>query len=678
MMSRLEPLAMTDTTEHNQPPPTAIARVAQWAAALLIPLSILIGDFEFRWVHEHAREPIVFWQWFLSSVGLSIMLWVGLITLVRHSKLRFVVLPLVVVPAGILIIASWRFRVVRHFDPAATVVAFIFDEPMYVMELASAGFSPGWTAAFILIPLGWLAVALYASSDQVGAQAPSPLTRALAATAVVAVPLSVWLGWPSVIENPWTPYPTDIRLLKIGEQGVGFYRAGASSFMVKPAKRDRVAPVVPKQLASEQVDQRQRPSVLVILGESVRNDRTQLWGTPGRQTTPRLAALERDHPDETFVFQRHTASAAATLAAGMGVLLGKYFSAPDDQLRRAPVIWQYAQAAGMETFLVSSQPWDWANLNGFYVEHQPPDHFYDSTRLGLDVLNDAGGDDLKAADKVVELISEDIPSDQPFMGVFQLNATHFPFHPSQDVSWPIEDTVARYDAALARTDAAIGEVFDALEHTGRLESTVVIFVSDHAIEVAGLGDARDHDSIRSQEPAMFQGARVSSCEPVFVRTPMLIFVPTSVQERFDLDRAQIAGNTRKLTSHVDVLPTVLDLWSIAAQTPLDGQSLLEPIGADRLVYCFPATRVPQLAGVGIQDEDRYVYLRANLSRAHVFDVDQADVFGRRRLGKTLDAGGIKTIEQACQQPTPARGVLERLKAELDLDEVSCGDRRSTF
>lgn len=645
----------------NQRAEDKTGRLARIGALLLIPLTILIGDFEFRWVQEHAREPLVFWPWFLGSVGLSVALWWGLVNLVKGSRLRWIVLPLVVMPLGVLIVASWRFRTLRHYDPAATVVAFLIEEPLYAIELALAGVSPGWLAALVSVPIGWLAAALYGASGGAEAESPSRSRRLVAGAAVLSVPLMVWTTWPSVVENPWTPYPTDIRLLKVGEQGVSFYSQGVSSIMMRPAQRNGVAPV----------EAQERPSVLLILAESVRNDRTQLWGDPGRQTTPRLAEFSQSRPDEVFAFQQHTANAAATLASGIGLMLGKHYAAPADVLRSAPVVWQYAQAAGMETFLVSAQPWGWANLTGFYIDHQPPDAFWDAEALGLEVVNDAGGDDLQAADKVVELIGDASAKAEPFFGIFQLNATHFPYHALDEVSWPIEGSVDRYDAAMARSDAAVGKVLRALEEKGKLDSTVVIFVSDHAVELNEAKYREGHQALRRDEPAMFQGARVSSCEPVYARTPMLMYVPEKWQKRLGLDGTTLAANTDKLSSHVDILPTVLELWSMPPHVNLDGQSLLVPVPEDRLAYCFTASRVPEVRGVGIHAADRYVYLRKNLSRPHAFDIEGLESFESRRMGEPLEERDGTLIERACRESTAAREVLGELDEKFELAGVPC-------
>jgi hypothetical protein len=624
-----------------------LSGTARWGAAALVPLMILIGDSEIRWVDEHAVEPLVFWPWFGASVLLSVAFWCALAVLVRGLRRRALVLAPVALAAALAVISAWRFRLVRHFDPSAKVVAFVLEEPVYALDLARAGVAPAWLGLLGLLAGAWFGLLWYAS----GGEPVTPKMRAIAGAVLVAVPLSVGLFFPSSVQNPWMPYVGDIRLVKVFEQGVKFRLQGAGSVVFESAERDDVEPV----------DDAERPSVLLILAESLRNDRTSVWGDPPHDTMPRLQTFVDQRPDQAFVFEDHTANSAATLKSGMAILLGKYQAAPAEVLRTMPTVWQYAEAAGMQSFVVSAQSWDWSNLQDFYVTNQPPDYFFDARSLGLEVNNDSGGDDIEAAEKVVELLDDELDDERPFFGLFQLNVTHYPFLPADDVAWSTDNSRGRYDASIVRSDAAVGMVLDALADSGRLEDTVIVYISDHGIELHSEADRHHHSSIRSEEPSMFHGARVASCEPVFVRTPLLIYVPERWQRALSVDPRTLRANTRRLTSHVDVLATILDVWSMPPGDELDGVSLLEPVDPDRLVYCFTPRRIPELTGLAVRERRRLVYARQNLSRPHAWPTDEAEVFERRSLGLPLDDADEALIERAAGE-RQARRILE----ELDL------------
>jgi hypothetical protein len=138
-----------------------------------------------------------------------------------------------------------------------------------------------------------------------------------------------------------------------------------------------------------------------------------------------------------------------------------------------------------------------------------------------------------------------------------------------------------------------------------------------------------------------------------------------------VDRDVLAANTGKLSSHVDILPTVLELWSMPPVVEPDGQSLLHPAPDDRLTYCFTASRVPEVRGVGIHAADRYVYLRKNLNRPHAFDVEGLESFESRRMGEPLEARDEALIERACRESSAAREVLGELDEKFGLAGVPC-------
>jgi arylsulfatase A-like enzyme len=114
-----------------------------------------------------------------------------------------------------------------------------------------------------------------------------------------------------------------------------------------------------------------------------------------------------------------------------------------------------------------------------------------------------------------------------------------------------------YYSAISLVDKNIGKILDALEETGELENTLIIFTSDHG-EMLG-----DHGSYQKSQP-------YDSCSkiPFIIRYPKN-FAPGSVREDFaDLN---------------DILPTVLDAAGLEYPGPyeLPGGSLLNDDGKRR-------------------------------------------------------------------------------------------------
>jgi arylsulfatase A-like enzyme len=111
-----------------------------------------------------------------------------------------------------------------------------------------------------------------------------------------------------------------------------------------------------------------------------------------------------------------------------------------------------------------------------------------------------------------------------------------------------------YAESMTRLDADIDAVMDVLTRTGRLEKTILIVVADHGESLGEHQEFLHGDSY-------FDGV---------VRVPLLLRVPG------------MAGNPEaisSLVSHVDLLPTVLELVGAVAPAGIDGRSLV-PVLSD--------------------------------------------------------------------------------------------------
>ena len=111
-----------------------------------------------------------------------------------------------------------------------------------------------------------------------------------------------------------------------------------------------------------------------------------------------------------------------------------------------------------------------------------------------------------------------------------------------------------YAESMTRLDADIAAVMDALERTDRLNKTIVIVVADHGESLGEHQEFLHGDSY-------FDGV---------VHVPLLMRVPG------------LAGNPEALSplvSHVDLLPTVLELVGAVPPAGIDGRSLV-PVFSD--------------------------------------------------------------------------------------------------
>lgn len=103
--------------------------------------------------------------------------------------------------------------------------------------------------------------------------------------------------------------------------------------------------------------------------------------------------------------------------------------------------------------------------------------------------------------------------------------------------------LAEYYRTIQVTDAKIGVWLEALEAAGLAGNTLVIFTGDQGY--------------------CYQGAKATAYD-AGVRVPFVLHEPGGAQGRV----------TRKLISHIDIMPTILDYLGIAIPATVQGKSLL--------------------------------------------------------------------------------------------------------
>ncbi len=114
--------------------------------------------------------------------------------------------------------------------------------------------------------------------------------------------------------------------------------------------------------------------------------------------------------------------------------------------------------------------------------------------------------------------------------------------------------LARYWGNVTLVDRSVGRILRALEESGQAEDTIVVFTSDHG-EMAG-----DH-GILGKTVMYEESVRV----PLLLRAPMLNGEP-----------GHVGGNL----SHIDLVPTLLDLMGEAVPDDLQGVSRVPVLRGD--------------------------------------------------------------------------------------------------
>ena len=156
--------------------------------------------------------------------------------------------------------------------------------------------------------------------------------------------------------------------------------------------------------------------------------------------------------------------------------------------------------------------------------------------------------------RAVRYVRERAAGQQPFFLYFALASPHTPVLPT--AAFAGRTGLGPYADFVAETDAAIGEVLQALEQSGAAKNTLVIFASDNGpAPIAGMIEslrAKGHDSAggwRGAKQDLYEGGH---------RVPLIVKWPGVVAP---------GTTSRALVSLVDVLATLADI--VGRRLPAD-------------------------------------------------------------------------------------------------------------
>jgi hypothetical protein len=329
-------------------------------------------------------------------------------------------------------------------------------------------------------------------------------------------------------------------------------------------------------------------NVLLLLTESVRATSTCVAFTPDCPWTPfsNAAAPERLPLGQMRALDSTTAISLGVLWSGLPPTESRA------ALHSAPLLWEYARAAGLETAYWTSQNLLFAN-SGEWMRGLPLTKQVSATQLDPDADLDTGADDGIMVDRALAEIGE---LKEPFVGVIHLANTHFPyaiddddapFQPQNDATGPgyEREILNRYRDGIWRQDRTIARFLRAFRATPEGAKTVIVFLSDHGEQMREKGAVGHTGTLYEEEIRI----------PAWVDAPSGTLAP---EEEANLRALATAPRTT-----IDVLPTLLDLaglWDDPTLAPfrakMPGASLLRGgTSADQALVMSNCTELWQCA-----------------------------------------------------------------------------------
>ena len=271
----------------------------------------------------------------------------------------------------------------------------------------------------------------------------------------------------------------------------------------------------------------------------------------------------RELVQKSWHLRRHYTTSNVSTKAVFSILSGLYdlFRREDFGTREdteVPSIYNFFTDSH-ECFLVTPASLAWYFPAAFIKNSGLPElHHYGNLNFSIkeevhsSLGRYIGRDEVQTTDFFVQRLEK---AEEPFLGIYISFAAHFPYFdygPEYRIMENDGRLVSRYYNNLYLLDRMIKRVYDALKEQGRLERTIFVVVGDHG------------QAFGQHHPDNFMHYRYSYGEnleaPAILHQPAL-FRPKEVEFP---------------TSHVDILPTLLDAMRVPYNPALlDGESLFQ-------------------------------------------------------------------------------------------------------
>jgi glucan phosphoethanolaminetransferase (alkaline phosphatase superfamily) len=322
-------------------------------------------------------------------------------------------------------------------------------------------------------------------------------------------------------------------------------------------------------------------NVVLLLQEAQRADATCTAYEPSCAAATR--ASNRLLPGR-LPFLQARAAASSTAVAVAVLWSGIDPTETYDVMYSAPLVWDYAVAAGYDTAYWTSQNLMFGNAR-LFVQDIPVSAFATGTEIDPECDMLTGADDQKLVDRVIR----DWPKlKEPFFAVVHFSNIHrprviepgdLPFQPTNtsDKGTGGQKGKNYYLNSVYRSDLAVARLIQHIRATPAGARTVLVYTSDHGEAYGEHKNENDHSATVYDEE---------------IRVPFYIDAPPGV-----LSDEEIAGyraNRLALVSQYDQAATLFDLlgfWDDPAFRPFRKRMLGTPVARPLALRSFPLTNV---------------------------------------------------------------------------------------
>jgi glucan phosphoethanolaminetransferase (alkaline phosphatase superfamily) len=214
----------------------------------------------------------------------------------------------------------------------------------------------------------------------------------------------------------------------------------------------------------------------------------------------------------------------------------------------APLLWEYAHAAKLETAYYTSQNLLFGN-SGTWLEGMPWTRHVSATMIEPEATYETGADD----GKLVDFALKDIGNlKEPYLAVVHLSNTHFPykidpedmpFTPQEEATGPgyENEILNRYQDSIYMQDKAVGRFLTEMKKRPDADHTVIVYVSDHGEQMREKGAVGHTGTLFDPE----------------IRIPFWVSAPKG--SLTDDEEAKLRELHKAPVTSLDIFPTMMDL-----------------------------------------------------------------------------------------------------------------------
>lgn len=512
-------------------------RLRRWLARFLIvlaPISIVVLDYTKR--HERIKDFSGFDTFFyFFSAGLGVVLWTSLFfaaTRVRGMA-RWPVRVFIGI-ASLLAVGGQLYTYSRY--SAYMNYRSVLVGTTFLPSIGQQLWFDRWAFLGALVPCLLVAVAVLMSAIRL-----APMRRRHRAWMCLDVALIAGLVicFVSPERGAEQGQPPDVMYVSaMGQLMRARWEHNETVERVHPGARS------PEPVPAFTAHPSRPRNVLMIVTESVRSQSVCVEYDPDCKYTP---FSNKEVPDRMGLTQLRALD--STTAISLSVMWnGLNPTRSREDLHKAPLLWEYAAKAGIQSAYYTSQNLLFGN-SGLWLGNQPWTRHVSATQIEQDATYEIGADDGKLADYVIGDIGK---LKEPWFAVVHFSNTHFPykidtedmpFSDQYDKNIPGRDNdiLARYQDSIHMQDKATGRLLAAVRKLPESSRTVILYVSDHGEQM------REHGAV---------GHTGTVFDPE-IRIPLWIDAPPGTIT----DQERETFKTLKTTplTHLDVFPTMMDL-----------------------------------------------------------------------------------------------------------------------